>query len=164
MTIGKVKYEKTIPNLDEGWWESVLAEENRYSPATQRMGQTRLEVQKEAENESAEEQVTVNWSQIKELYLNDRIVDLKVTGHNRGGLLVEGNGLFGFVPFSHLIELAGHENPDRAHDLEPYLGRTLRLKVIECVPEDGRVVFSERAAQSELLAACRERRPVPSTR
>jgi small subunit ribosomal protein S1 len=29
-----------------------------------------------------------------------------------------------------------------------YVGRTLRLKVIECVPEDGRIVFSERAAQA----------------
>jgi small subunit ribosomal protein S1 len=41
------------------------------------------------------------------------------------------------------------EVADRDHDLESYVGRPLRLKVIECVPEDGRVVFSERAAQSE---------------
>ena len=57
--------------------------------------------------------------------------------------------MFGFVPFSHLIELAGKDNLDRSNDLEPYMGRTLHLKVIECVPEDGRVVFSERAAQTE---------------
>ncbi|HEX2698248.1 MAG TPA: S1 RNA-binding domain-containing protein, partial [Anaerolineales bacterium] len=37
---------------------------------------------------------------------------------------------------------------DRDRSLESYLGRTLELKVIECVPEDGRVVFSERAAQA----------------
>lgn len=149
MTIEKVKFAKTVPDIDEGWWESVLAEEPRHSSMSQRMGPTKPEVQKEAQGQAAAEQVAVNWTQIKDLYLNDRIVDLKVTGHNRGGLLVEGNGLFGFVPFSHLIELAGREHLDRAHDLEPYLGRTLRLKVIECVPEDGRVVFSERAAQSE---------------
>lgn len=66
--------------------------------------------------------------------MNDRIVALSVTGHNRGGLLVEGSGLFGFVPFSHLVDLGGRENPDREHDLEPYIGRTLQLKVIECIP------------------------------
>jgi small subunit ribosomal protein S1 len=82
--------------------------------------------------------------------MRDEIIDLTVTGHNRGGLLVEGEGLYGFVPFSHLIELAGKmENASRDHDLESYVGHPLRLKVIECVPEDGRVVFSERAAQSE---------------
>ena len=30
-----------------------------------------------------------------------------------------------------------------------YTGKTLNVKVIECVPEDGRVVFSERAALAE---------------
>lgn len=81
--------------------------------------------------------------------MKDHIIELAVTGHNRGGLLVEGEGLYGFVPFSHLVELAGRDALERNHDLEPYIGRTLRLKVIECVPEDGRVVFSERAAQTE---------------
>ena len=32
--------------------------------------------------------------------------NMKVIGHNRGGLLVENDGLSGFIPFSHLIELA----------------------------------------------------------
>jgi ribosomal protein S1 len=87
---------------------------------------------------------------VKDLYSNDRIVELKVTGHNRGGLLVERDSLCGFIPFSHLIDLMGKvEVSDRDHDLESYVGRSLHLKVIECVPEDGRVVFSERAAQSE---------------
>jgi small subunit ribosomal protein S1 len=112
--------------------------------------ETKPEVREEARKESADPaKAVVNWTQIKDLYMNDRIVNLEVTGHNRGGLLVEGDGLNGFVPFSHLIDLAGKENLDRNHDLEPYVGRTLRLKVIECVPEDGRVVFSERAAQTE---------------
>lgn len=149
MTDGKSKYEKVAPVIDEGWWESVLAEESRHVTQTQRMSASKSEVQKEAGKESTEEQIAVDWSQIKDLYMKDHIVDLTVTGHNRGGLLVEGNGLFGFVPFSHLIDLAGKDNPDRSHDLEPYIGRTLHLKVIECVPEDGRVVFSERAAQTE---------------
>jgi len=146
MVGGKLKYEKEIPVVDEGWWASVLAEENRYT------AHAKAEVEKEASAGTvtvAATQETVNWNQIKDIYMNDRIVALSVTGHNRGGLLVEGSGLFGFVPFSHLIDLAGRENPNRENDLEPYIGRTLQLKVIECIPEDGRVVFSERAAQSE---------------
>jgi small subunit ribosomal protein S1 len=88
--------------------------------------------------------------QVKDLYQRDQIVDLKVTGCNRGGLLVEGENLYGFVPFSHLVEMAGKvEAPDRERCMEAYVGRTLKLKVIECVPEDGRIVFSERAAQAE---------------
>jgi small subunit ribosomal protein S1 len=63
---------------------------------------------------------------------------------------VESDGLSGFLPFSHLIELAGREHEtDRDLSLETYMGKTLSVKVIECVPEDGRVVFSERAALAE---------------
>jgi small subunit ribosomal protein S1 len=91
-----------------------------------------------------------DWNKVKELYASDRIVELKVTGHNRGGLLVEKDGLAGFIPFSHLIDLAGKEpEGDRDVSLESYVGRTLKVKVIECVPEEGRVVFSERAALAE---------------
>ncbi len=46
--------------------------------------------------------ITPNWVQVKDLYQRDQIVDLKVSGCNRGGLLVEGENLYGFVPFSHL--------------------------------------------------------------
>jgi small subunit ribosomal protein S1 len=84
------------------------------------------------------------------LYHQDRIVELSVTGYNRGGVLVEGDGLYGFVPYSHLVEMAAHpEKQNREEGLETYIGRSLRLKVIECAPEDGRVVFSERAALAE---------------
>lgn len=147
----KKKYENPMLEVDDGWWASVLAEENRASASTPpRSAGSRPEVHEEAKSVSSEKKATANWTQVKDLYLRDQIIDLTVTGHNRGGLLVEGDGMYGFVPFSHLVELAGKtENAERAHDLETYVGRSLRLKVIECVPEDGRVVFSERAAQSE---------------
>ncbi len=147
----KKKFDNPMPVIDEGWWTSVLAEESRSSvPPQTRLEGSRTEVGEEAKSTSSEQRSAADWTQVKDLYMRDQIVDLAVTGHNRGGLLVEGDGLYGFVPFSHLIDLAGRmENLDRNHDLEAYVGRSLRLKVIECVPEDGRVVFSERAAQSE---------------
>ena len=147
------RQENPIPDLDDGWWASVLAEESRSSAvqvAHSVGGNSRFDVKEEAKNPASEKKIIANWSQVKDLYMRDQIIDLMVTGHNRGGLLVEGDGMYGFVPFSHLVDLAGKtENIARDHDLESYTGRTLKLKVIECVPEDGRVVFSERAAQSE---------------
>ena len=137
--------ENQIPVLDEGWWDSVLAEEGRH--AAPQIVRPSIKQEPRAE-ESAK--LPADWGQVQDLYSRDQIVNLRVTGHNRGGLLVEGDGLYGFVPFSHLIDLAGRtELPDRDASLEAYLGRSLNLKVIECVPEDGRVVFSERAALAE---------------
>jgi small subunit ribosomal protein S1 len=154
--------------VDDGWWESVLAEEERHRtavpPRPNRVDSARSiphgtqeapisraadKVQERVARPESAEKPPADWNQIKSLYHGDEIVALTVTGFNRGGLLVEGSGLFGFVPFSHLVELAGREPADREKALGGYVGRDLHLKVIECVPEDGRVVFSERAAQAE---------------
>jgi small subunit ribosomal protein S1 len=84
------------------------------------------------------------------LYQQDGIIELSVTGYNRGGLLVEGEELTGFVPCSHLLDLPVLPSEERREDcLAVYVGRKLRLKVIECVPEEARMVFSERAARAE---------------
>ncbi len=137
-----------MPNVDEGWWESVLAEEGRGEGRDSGRQQPRGGVRREGRGREPNK-IAPNWARVKELYLKDQIVSLLVTGTNRGGLLVEAEGLYGFVPFSHLVEIATQVEPvERAKVMEGYIGRTLQLKVIECVPEDGRIVFSERAAQA----------------
>jgi small subunit ribosomal protein S1 len=131
----KSREQNLMPMIDEGWWESVLAQEE--SLTTPNHAHVKDEAKK----------ISINWNQAKELYQQDKIVQLNVTGHNRGGLLVESADLYGFVPFSHLIEFCQKENAEI--NFEAYLGKTLNLKIIECTPQDERVVFSERAAQSE---------------
>ena len=145
----KRKYENAMPIIDEGWWESVLAEERQHTPPRPSQGLAKPKTPPQSKTEAAPTAETPqpDWDTLKELYAKDRIITMKVTGHNRGGLLVEKDGLAGFIPFSHLIELAGKEHEaDRDVSLEGYNGKILKVKVIECVPEEGRVVFSERAA------------------
>lgn len=147
----KKKFRNEMPEVDDGWWESVLADEQKYTipQHAKSVLQAPLE-QTQVEGVSEAKSAPVDWDSVKQFYRNDRIIEMKVTGHNRGGLLVEGDGLSGFVPLSHLIEMAGREKEyDRDHSLEEYVGRDLKVKVIECVPEDERIIFSERAALSE---------------
>jgi small subunit ribosomal protein S1 len=132
--------EEDIPIYDDGWWASVLAEEE--SRAVQSM----VRVQRIEEPAKP----LSDWELARSLYHQDEIVELTVTGYNRGGLLVEGEWLIGFVHCSHLVVLPFQPTEDRRDDcLSVYINRTLRLKVIECVPEEGRMVFSERAARAE---------------
>lgn len=139
----KKKYENQMPTVDDGWWDSVLAEESHsVLPHQEHLTPTISVSRKESGDGAAEKKIITDWNHIKKIYLHDEIISLMVTGHNRGGLLVEGKGLYGFVPVSHLVE------NDEREDFESYIGHSLKLKVIECVPDDGRVVFSERAAQS----------------
>jgi small subunit ribosomal protein S1 len=145
------------PEIDDGWWASVLSDEERHIAANKTIapmaaGSSHTEISEMA----VEKSVQPDWAQTRIIFDQDKIVQLKVTGCNRGGLLVEGQGLQGFVPFSHLVEMNHRPEGDgRLEFLAAYVGRTLDLKVIECVPEEGRVVFSERAARSE--SGCRTR-------
>jgi small subunit ribosomal protein S1 len=149
----KRKYQNTMPEIDEGWWESVLAEERQYPATRAPVGGARPKSMPQEKPERAEPalnaapEIQVNWDIARKLYAEDSILELRVTGHNHGGLLVEAEQLAGFVPFSHLVDLAGREiESDRDDCLEAYTGKMIKAKMIECVPEDGRVVFSERAA------------------
>ena len=138
------------PPMEESWWEAVLAEdEAQHTPVNNRSArQGGAESQKPAASAAMTDAEPVDWEQALQLYQQDQLVYLQVIGFNRGGLLVSGDELQGFVPVSHLIEMpCGESNPETW--LEGYMGRTLCLKIIECDQERGRVVFSERAALSQ---------------
>ena len=132
--------EQDMPIQDDGWWASVLAEEENRASV--------LSVKTQKPEEAGKP--SLDWERASSLYHQDEIISLIVSGYNRGGLLVEGEGLNGFVPCSHLVELSFHSDEDCREDyLATYVGRTLRLKIIECIPEESRLVFSERAARAE---------------
>ena len=139
----KVDVEQPVVENDENWWASVLADEDDYEAiGAVETSETEVEI-------PVEEEPVLDWAKAQALYKQDAVVHLLVVGHNRGGVLVEGESLKGFVPFSHLIKLQDNVRPEkREATLLTYEGETLGLKVIECVPEDGRIVFSERAAQA----------------
>jgi small subunit ribosomal protein S1 len=144
--------------LDDAWWMSILdsVEEHFNSlskqdkkPVANKKAQPSSSKSLPTDNEA--ESIEQDWERTKELYQQDQAIDLKVTGYNRGGILVEVDNLKGFVPISHLVQISRKcDNVESfKEDLEKYVGKTVRLKVIECEPGRGRVIFSERAAQSD---------------
>lgn len=131
--------EGEIPELpDESWWAAVLSDEESY--ATPR---------KESNNRAPvlTTVTAVDWPFVQRVFENDEIVCLKVHGFNRGGLLVQGCGVQGFVPVSHLIDMPTAVTDDeRRSILAAYVERDINLKVIECEQTQERIVLSERAA------------------
>jgi small subunit ribosomal protein S1 len=134
----------------ESWWSSVLGDE----------GAERRAPTPAAESAAPEKpKAAYNWAAARELYESDGIADLTVVGVNRGGLLVEGGQIRGFIPLSHLIGVPSlNSDEERQAVMYRKVGQTIRAKIIEFDPEKGRVVLSERAAQAapgrraELLA------------
>lgn len=135
------------PPMDEAWWESVLAEEKAQQNVPSRPASQANPGGKGVSPRTSGEQAAVDWAYAMRLYELDEVVCLQVTGFNRGGLLVSGDKLQGFVPISHLVETPRDLEEEEQEDfLTSYVGKALQLKVIECDQERGRVVFSERAA------------------
>jgi len=124
--------------MDEGWWASVLSDEEIQEPD---LGES---ANKTTLSSSA---LMVDWEKVQSVFDHDEILELFVQGFNRGGLLVQGDNIQGFVPLSHLIASSTDCDEDgKRMILSNYVGKTIKLKVIECEPAQERVVLSERAA------------------
>ncbi len=135
---------------DEGYWEALLrdGENGRAAPAVNQVG---LWWGFETSGTPASVRPVVpedKWREIREAMERGEVIELPVVGCNRGGVLVEWNGLRGFVPASHLVDLTPYMNGDeRLNELRSRIGTRLRLKIIELDPEQRRFVLSERATR-----------------
>ncbi|MFH2039208.1 MAG: S1 RNA-binding domain-containing protein [Chloroflexota bacterium] len=130
-----------FPAIDDGWWESILLEEERNSNKKKRSKDTLG--RRNSDNH-------LNWDYAVEVFNRDQRIHLSVINFNKGGLLVDWNGINGFIPCSHLIDLPPQlTKEDRDRSLSSYVGKSICVKIIECLPGKGRLVFSERAAQTK---------------
>ena len=130
------------PPMDEGWWASLLMDDEHTTPPARK-------TPGREEERGAQPRSPADWAWARQLYETDAIVNLTVSGCNRGGLLVDARSLRGFVPVSHLVDIEpAADEPERSTLLSRYAGRAISVKVIEYDPERGRLVFSERAAQA----------------
>jgi small subunit ribosomal protein S1 len=91
------------------------------------------------------------WQAAQQALDRGQLFHLTVSGANRGGLLVDWNGLQGFVPASHLKEMPrSHDPGERMLELAQYIGAAIGVRLIEVDPQQNRLVFSERASASDL--------------
>ena len=135
---------------DDGWWQSLMSEEVKYVPAAKARpaaGRKPGRRPTPAKERKAPGMDWVDWTRVLEIQEAESVCYAEVVGFNRGGLLVRTQEFQGFVPRSHLAAAVNGQKITE-HLLEGYLGREIELKVIECDPERGRIVFSERAAQT----------------
>ncbi|MCH7578040.1 MAG: S1 RNA-binding domain-containing protein [Chloroflexi bacterium] len=99
------------------------------------------------------------WRVLQEYMDQNQAFEGYVTGSNKGGLLVNVEGVNSFIPLSQIAigrpERGDPETTEKA--LAEWIGRTLTLKVIELNRRRNRAIVSERAAMQEKRAAEKER-------
>ncbi len=83
------------------------------------------------------------WEKLAQQQSEGTLLSTRVTGINKGGVIVDVEGLRGFVPRSHL------SHPE---DLEALIGTTLTVGFLEVDPERNKVVLSAKiAARSQAM-------------
>ena len=96
------------------------------------------------------------WRTLQTLFESGESFEGEVTGFNKGGLLVNVEGVAAFVPLSQLVGLRP-ERTDTGAGLQAAVGKTLRLKVIELNRRRNRVILSERGALQEWRSQQKDR-------
>ncbi len=92
-----------------------------------------------------------DWQRAESLLQSGEIVELRVVGSNKGGVLLEFGQLQGFVPRSHMVGLAGREDAAR-ETLSQMVGTTMPVRVIEVNRRRRRLIMSHRQAARQWRA------------
>lgn len=89
-----------------------------------------------------------DWKQAEQLLENDEAWRGTVADANRGGLILLFGNLRGFIPASHVADLPrGLDEDERRAYLQRYVGKEIKVKVVEVNRKRRRLVFSQRDAE-----------------
>lgn len=89
------------------------------------------------------------WSDAESAIKDKRVMDLVIKDANKGGLMLDWQGLAGFLPASQLKE----ENYPRVEDgdkdkilreLKKLIGKRISVSIINALPKEGKLIFSEK--------------------
>ena len=104
------------------------------------------------------------WQTLQKTMESGEVIEGKIAGFNRGGSIVEVEGVQGFVPMSQLVsvprerfrlyqEEASSLSPEEQQSIQEAqsaeIGRSLQMKVLEVNRSRNRAIFSERQAVQE---------------
>jgi small subunit ribosomal protein S1 len=91
-----------------------------------------------------------SWRRLQQCYESGEVIEAKVINYNKGGLLVNLDGVRGFVPASQVSGISRGPETQKQSDMAKMVGTTLPLKVIEINRNRNRLILSERQAVQEV--------------
>lgn len=97
------------------------------------------------------------WDEVAEKMEQGEIIEVSPYDANRGGLLIEYEGVRGFLPVSqlsaeHYPRVSGNDKDEILHRLNALVGKTLKVRILDCDRKTNKLIFSEKEAAKETLA------------
>jgi small subunit ribosomal protein S1 len=105
-----------------------------------------------------------SWRRLQQSYESGEVIEARVVNYNKGGLLVNLDGVRGFVPSSQVSGISRGSETQKQSDMARMVGSSMPLKVIEINRNRNRLILSERQAvqdvregrKGELLSSLKE--------
>ena len=94
-----------------------------------------------------------SWRNLQTSHDAGEVIHAPVVNYNKGGLLVNLDGVRGFVPSSQVSSVSRGPEVQKQSDMAKLVGQTLPLKVIEINRPRNRLILSERQAVQEVRDA-----------
>jgi small subunit ribosomal protein S1 len=97
------------------------------------------------------------WDELQRAFEANDIVEIMPYDANRGGLLVELEGIRGFLPVSqlaagHYPRVSGADKDEILQKLNALTGQTLRARILDVSRKDNKLIFSEKEAVKDDMA------------
>ncbi len=91
------------------------------------------------------------WDELQRAFEAGEIIEIQPYDANRGGLLVELEGIRGFLPVSqlaagHYPRVSGADKDEILQKLNALIGQTLRVRILDVSRKDNKLIFSEKEA------------------
>lgn len=98
------------------------------------------------------------WDEIQVKFDGAEIVEVQPFDANRGGLLVEYEGIRGFLPVSqlsaeHYPRVGSADKDEILQRLNSLVGKTIRVRILDANKKENKLIFSEKEAIKDGLAA-----------
>ncbi len=94
------------------------------------------------------------WSEAETAIRDKKIIDLPVKEANKGGLILEWQGIPGFLPASqlkteHYPRVADGDKDKILEELRKLVGQKISVSVISAIPKEGKLIFSEKSPETK---------------
>lgn len=101
-------------------------------------------------------QRTSAWDDIKEKRERGEVLSTTIVNINKGGLIVEINGIQGFLPLSqlsaeHYPKIDGGDTSKIVQVLQKFRGQVFNVKILDFLEEENKLIVSERAIINDQL-------------
>lgn len=98
------------------------------------------------------------WDELTRIVESEEIIDVVPYDANRGGLLIELEGIRGFMPVSQLSadnypRVSGADKDEILQKLNSLVGKPIRVRILDASKKDNKLIFSEKEAIKDDMQA-----------